>query len=41
MFSGLDDWNEEAVLSQVLAASQQEYINSFKEKEGESSQQGQ
>lgn len=40
-FFGLDEWNEDAVLSQVLAASQQEYINSFKEKEGESSQGGQ
>jgi hypothetical protein len=27
---GLEDWNEDAMLSQVLAASQQEYIDSFK-----------
>jgi len=29
-FYGLEDWNEDAMLSQVLAASQQEYIDSFK-----------
>jgi len=38
-FFGLDDWNEDAVLSQVLAASQQEYIDSFK-KEGGSEEGG-
>jgi len=30
---GLDDWGEDAMLSQVLAASQQEYLDSLKEKE--------
>ena len=28
--SGLDDWNDTDVLTQVLAASQQEYLNSLK-----------
>ena len=27
---GLDDWNDTDVLTQVLAASQQEYLNSLK-----------
>eukprot|EP00092_Neocalanus_flemingeri_P022135 GFUD01024011.1.p1 GENE.GFUD01024011.1~~GFUD01024011.1.p1 ORF type:complete len:552 (-),score=140.82 GFUD01024011.1:329-1984(-) len=32
---GLDEWGEDAVLSQVLAASQQEYLDSLKKREGE------
>ena len=31
--SGLDDWGEDAVLHQVLAASQQEYLDSFKKRD--------
>ena len=34
--AGLEDWGEDAVLSQVLAASQQEYLDSLKERGGES-----
>ena len=30
---GLDDWGEDAVLHQVLAASQQEYLDSLKKKD--------
>ena len=30
---GLDDWGEDAVLHQVLAASQQEYLESLKKRE--------
>jgi len=30
---GLDEWGEDAVLSQVLAASQQEYLDSLKKRE--------
>ena len=30
---GLDDWGEDAVLHQVLAASQQEYLDSLKKRE--------
>ena len=30
LISGLDDWNDTDVLTQVLAASQQEYLNSLK-----------
>jgi len=33
---GLDDWSDSDVLSQVIAASQQEYINSLKKKKGQS-----
>jgi len=29
----LDDWGEDAVLHQVLAASQQEYLDSLKKKD--------
>ena len=36
--AGLEDWGEDAVLSQVLAASQQEYLDSLKERGGESEQ---
>jgi len=32
---GLEEWGEDAVLSQVLAASQQEYLDSLKNREGE------
>jgi len=32
---GLDEWGDDAVLSQVLAASQQEYLDSLKSREGE------
>lgn len=35
---GLDDWSESDVLSQVIAASQEEYFNSFKKMKGQSSQ---
>ena len=35
MFAGLDEWGDDAVLSQVLAASQQEYLDSLKSREGE------
>ena len=37
-FKGLDDWNDTDVLTQVLAASQQEYLDSLKKaaKESES-----
>ena len=33
--SGLDDWGEDAVLHQVLAASQQEYLESLKTRDAE------
>ena len=33
IFTGLDEWGEDAVLSQVLAASQQEYLDSLKKRE--------
>lgn len=36
---GLDEWGEDAVLSQVLAASQQEYLDSLKKREGEAEEQ--
>ena len=32
---GLDEWGEDAVLNQVLAASQQEYLDSLKKREAE------
>ena len=35
LISGLDDWGEDAVLHQVLAASQQEYLESLKTREPE------
>ena len=34
-FSGLEDWGEDAVLHQVLAASQQEYLESLKKRDAE------
>ena len=41
-FLGLDDWSDTDVLTQVLAASQQEYLDSLKQaKEQETSQQQQ
>ena len=39
LISGLDEWGEDAVLSQVLAASQQEYLDSLKKREGEGGEQ--
>jgi len=36
---GLEEWGEDAVLSQVLAASQQEYLDSLKKREGEAGEQ--
>ena len=33
--SGLEDWGEDAVLHQVLAASQQEYLESLKKRDAE------
>ena len=33
-FLGLEDWGEDAVLHQVLAASHQEYLDSLKSREG-------
>ena len=37
LFSGLEDWNDDDVLTQVLAASRQEYLDSLKKaKENES-----
>ena len=39
LFSGLEDWGEDAVLHQVLAASQQEYLDSLKQRDsGETEQ---
>jgi len=35
----LDEWGEDAVLSQVLAASQQEYLDSLKKREGDNGEQ--
>ena len=35
LFSGLDDWGEDAVLHQVLAASQQEYLESLKKRDSD------
>ena len=34
-FPGLDDWSESDVLSQVIAASQQEYLDSLKKMKGQ------
>ena len=39
LLSGLEEWGEDAVLSQVLAASQQEYLDSLKKREGEPGEQ--
>ena len=38
---GLDDGGEDAVLLQVLAASQQEYLDSLKQREEEAGEAGQ
>ena len=35
-FAGLDEWGEDEVLHQVLAASQQEYLDSLKKKDDKS-----
>ena len=35
LIAGLDEWGEDAVLNQVLAASQQEYLDSLKKREAE------